>query len=138
MSEENITTVELHPDGKVYKVLPDGTLEPVRGDTDWERFDALTEEEITAAALSDPDNPPLTDEELTEMRSIPIPPKIREELGMTPLEFAEAFDLSIDTVLMWEAYGTVVDLTAVAYLRVIEQDPEGVKAALAKAKQESA
>jgi putative transcriptional regulator len=134
MSEENITTVELHPDGKVYKVIADGTLELLESDTDWECFDALTEEEITAAALSDPDNPPLTDEELAEMRSVPIPPKIREKLGMTPLEFAEAFDLPLDAVLTWEAYGTVIDLTAMAYLRVIEQDPEGVRAALARSR----
>lgn len=73
MSDENITTVELHPDGKVYKVLADGTLELAKGDTDWERFDALTEEKITAAALSDPDNPPLTDEELAQMRPFPFP-----------------------------------------------------------------
>ena len=137
MSEENITTVELHPDGKVYKVLPDGTLELLESDTDWERFDALTEEEVTAAALSDPDNPPLTDEELAEMRPVPIPPKIREELGMTPLEFAKAFDLPLDAVLTWEAYGTVIDLTAIAYLRVIEQDPEAVRAALTKSRQKT-
>lgn len=56
---------------------------------------------------------------------------------MTPLEFAEAFDLPLDAVLAWEAYGTVVDLTAIAYLRVIEQDPEGVKAALAKSYQKT-
>lgn len=32
--------------------------------TDWERLDRMTEEEICANALSDPDNPPLTDEQL--------------------------------------------------------------------------
>jgi DNA-binding transcriptional regulator YiaG len=53
---------------------------------------------------------------------------------MTPLEFAEAFDLPLDAVLTWEAYGTVIDLTAMAYLRVIEQDPEGVRAALARSR----
>ena len=35
---------------------------------DWARLDALTDEEITAAALSDPDNPPLTDEQLARFR----------------------------------------------------------------------
>jgi putative transcriptional regulator len=28
--------------------------------SDWARFDAMTEEEVMANALSDPDNPPLT------------------------------------------------------------------------------
>lgn len=34
---------------------------------DWAKLDALTDEEIEAAALSDPDNPPLTDEQLAQM-----------------------------------------------------------------------
>ena len=32
------------------------------------RLEAMTEEEIEAAALADPDNPPWTDEELAEAR----------------------------------------------------------------------
>jgi uncharacterized protein (DUF4415 family) len=32
------------------------------------RLDAMTDEEITAAALSDPDNPPITEEEFKLMR----------------------------------------------------------------------
>jgi hypothetical protein len=31
------------------------------------RLDAMTDEEIEAAAASDPDNPPMTDEELAEL-----------------------------------------------------------------------
>ena len=34
------------------------------------RLDAMTEAEITAAALSDPDNPPLTAEELDRMEAV--------------------------------------------------------------------
>ncbi len=37
---------------------------------DWAKLDAMTDEEIEAAALADPDNPPLTDEELAQMRVI--------------------------------------------------------------------
>jgi putative transcriptional regulator len=37
---------------------------------DWGRLDAMTDEEIEAAARSDPDNPPLTEEQLTQMRLI--------------------------------------------------------------------
>ena len=35
---------------------------------DWRRLDALTDAEIIAAALADPDNPPLSDKELAEFR----------------------------------------------------------------------
>jgi hypothetical protein len=37
---------------------------------DWARIDAMTDEEIEAAARADPDNPPLTDEELASMRRV--------------------------------------------------------------------
>lgn len=40
--------------------------------TDWDRIDAMTKEEIDAGARNDPDNPPLTDEELAG--AIPAPP----------------------------------------------------------------
>ena len=59
MSEENITRVKLDPKN------------PPRGKTDWKRLDAMTDEEVHAAALSDPDNPPLTEEALTRFRRVP-------------------------------------------------------------------
>lgn len=33
-------------------------------DVDWKQLDAMSDEEVEAAAKADPDNPPLTDEEL--------------------------------------------------------------------------
>jgi putative transcriptional regulator len=43
---------------------------PPRGDTDWTRVDAMTEDEVLAAALSDPDAQPLSQEELATMRRV--------------------------------------------------------------------
>jgi putative transcriptional regulator len=37
---------------------------------DWAKLDAMTDEQIEAAALSDPDNPPLTDEQIKRLRLI--------------------------------------------------------------------
>jgi len=63
--------------------------------TDWERFDKMTEEEVYANALSDPDNPPLTDEQLASaIRLSDIPGKTllekfrnaRKEKPNKPLE----------------------------------------------------
>ncbi len=48
--------------------------------TDWARLDAMTEEEIEANALSDPDNPPWTDEELKNARLV-----MPEDRGKTPV-----------------------------------------------------
>jgi hypothetical protein len=37
---------------------------------DWAKLDAMTDEEIEAAARSDPDSPPLTEEQLARMRVV--------------------------------------------------------------------
>ena len=59
------------PDGSVVQVLPDGSTIPYIDPhpTDWARLEAMTEDEIDANALVDPDNPPLTDEELARGES---------------------------------------------------------------------
>lgn len=50
-------------DGLPYEKMADGTLVPMEDLTDYARLDAMTDEEITAAAESDPDARPMTDEE---------------------------------------------------------------------------
>ena len=42
--------------------------------SDWERLDALTDEQVIAAARSDPDALPLSDEELRRFRRLPDVP----------------------------------------------------------------
>jgi putative transcriptional regulator len=100
------------------------------GKTDWKRVDALTEEEVHAAALSDPDNPPLTKRELQRMVRVPDVQAIRRKLGMTQVEFATAFHLSVGTIRDWEQGRTWPDQAARTLLRVIEQEPKVVQRAL--------
>ena len=50
-------------DGKLYERRADGSLAPLVGQTDFQRLDAMTDAEIEANALSDPDALPMTDEE---------------------------------------------------------------------------
>ena len=50
--------------------MSDLERKPERGKTNWEQIDSLTEEEIRAAAISDPDAQPLTDEQLARMKSV--------------------------------------------------------------------
>ncbi|MFT4041175.1 MAG: hypothetical protein QM692_23540 [Thermomicrobiales bacterium] len=71
------------PDGSIVQVMPDGTTRPLEDRTDWARLAAMTEEEIEANALADPDNPPLTPDELARMRRVPDPAAIRVQLGLT-------------------------------------------------------
>ena len=58
MREEDITRVTLDPNN------------PSKGNTDWEEVDGMTEEEIRAAALSDPDAQPVTPKELEEFKQV--------------------------------------------------------------------
>jgi putative transcriptional regulator len=101
-----------------------------QGGTDWARIEAMTDEEALQNALNDPDNPPLTDEQLARMRRVPNPQWIRENLGLTQREFARRFELSVANVRDWEEGSRRPDSTAQAYLRVIQHDPDIVRAAL--------
>src|SRR5499425_7950 len=92
--------------------------------TDWARVDAMTDEEVMAAALSDPDAQPLTPEQLAKMRRIPRVKVLRQRLGMTQLEFAQAFHLPITTLRDWEQHRSTPDAPARALLLAIERDPK--------------
>ena len=45
-------------------------LKAKQSQTDWESVDDLADEEVYQAALSDPDNPPLTEQQLKQMRPL--------------------------------------------------------------------
>ena len=126
MSDGNIIRARLKPDGTIWQEMPDGSLQPFESQTDWERFDSMTDEEVEAAALSDPDNPPLTDEELARMMRVPNVQEIRERLGLTVEEFADRFALSPWQVKRWEAREEYVSWEIGLYLRVIDIHPEAV------------
>jgi putative transcriptional regulator len=66
--------------------------------TDWAQLDAMTDDEVVAAARSDPDAQPLTPAQLARMRRVPRVKIVRQRLGMTQAEFAEAFHLPITTL----------------------------------------
>jgi putative transcriptional regulator len=66
--------------------------------TDWAGIEAMTDDEVVAAALSDPDAQPLTREQLAKMRRVSRVKALRQRLGMTQTEFARAFHLPITTL----------------------------------------
>ena len=136
MSEENTIRVRRLPNGDLLQVMPDGSTRAMeKKASDWNRVRDMTEEEVIANALADPDNPPLTDEDFRHMRPIPNPRRIRESLGMTQLEFAEAFEIALDKLQVWEAGASILDLEVITLLRIIEQDPAGARAAIEKSYQ---
>ena len=102
-----------------------------RGDTDWARLRAMTDREVAAAAASDPDAQPLTSEQLAKMRRVSRVKVLRQRLGMTQAEFAEAFHLPITTLRDWEQHRSTPDAPARALLLAIERDPEVMRRLLA-------
>lgn len=97
---------------------------------DWSRADAMSEAERHAAALSDPDAPPLTPERLATMRRTPQVRIIRRALGLSQEEFATRFHIPLGTLRDWEQGRKEPDAAARAYLMVIGRDPSAVTAAL--------
>ncbi len=106
---------------------------PPRGDTDWDRVNAMTDEEVLAAALADPDAQPLSPEQLARMRRVSRVKVLRQRLGMTQVQFAEAFGLPVSTLRDWEQSRCVPDAPARALLRAIEREPETMRRLLGQA-----
>ncbi len=94
------------------------------GATVWTRIHARTDEEVAAAALADSDAQPLAAEQLARMRRVSRVKALRQRLGMTQAEFAEAFHLPITTLRDWEQRRSTPDAPARALLLAIERDPE--------------
>ena len=97
---------------------------------DWSRFDAMTDEERHAAALSDPDAQPLTEEDFKRMKQTPRVKIIRRALGLSQQEFAARFAIPPGTLRDWEQGRKEPDAAARAYLRVIARNPAAVAEAL--------
>jgi putative transcriptional regulator len=100
---------------------------------DWRRADGMTEEEIHAAALADPDAQPLTPERLARMRRTPQVRIIRRALGLSQEEFATRFHIPLGTLRDWEQGRKDPDAAARAYLVVIGRNPTAVAEALRSA-----
>jgi putative transcriptional regulator len=109
--------VQVHDAGRE-TVLSKATLRP------------MTEDEIMAAALSDPDNPPRAEGTAGFRRRAPQIRVIRRALRLTQEEFAARYHIPVGTLRDWEQGRAEPDQPARAYLHAIAGDPEGVRRAL--------
>jgi len=132
MSKQNTIVAKRLSDGTLVQVLPDGSTKPMEDKTDWVRLRAMTDEEVTAAAMSDPDARPMTPEQLRAARRVPRTKTLRRALALTQEEFAARYHIPLGTLRDWEQGRCEPDQPARAYLTVIAHDPEGVKRALAE------
>jgi putative transcriptional regulator len=90
----------------------------------------MTGAEKHAAAVSDPDNRPLTEGDMKRMKRTPRAKIIRRALGRSQEDFAARYQIPIGTLRDWEQGRVEPDQAARAYLTVIARDPEAVRRAL--------
>ncbi len=97
---------------------------------DWTLADAMSAEQIHAAALADPDAQPITPEREALMQRTPQVRVIRRALGLSQEDFAAQFQIPLGTLRDWEQGRKEPDAAARAYLRVIGRNPRAVNEAL--------
>ncbi len=95
------------------------------------RLDGTTDADLTAAALADADNPPLTDAELARLSLARRVQAVRSHTGLSQRRFSEQYHISIGRLRDLEQGRTAPDSALLAYLAVIEKEPEAVERALA-------
>jgi len=121
-------------DGALAELMPDGPVLPLPDTTDWAELGRMSDEEIEAAARSDPDNLPLTEADLERMPRRPRTITLRRTLGLTQEAFAARYRIPLGTLRDWEQGRSTPDQPARAYLAVIAADPELVSRLLEAAK----
>jgi putative transcriptional regulator len=115
-------TAKIRPDGTVVEVGGDGTERPFPPTP----TRPMTEADIEAAAVADPDARPMTPDELRAARRVPRAKSLRRALGLTQEEFAARYQIPLGTLRDWEQGRTEPDQPARTYLKVIAGDPEGI------------
>jgi putative transcriptional regulator len=91
------------------------------------RLDGLRGQEIEDKAKADPDNPPLTDEELSRGVLGRKVRRARERLGLSQRDFATRYAINLRRLQDWEQGRFAPDSAMLAYLKVIEREPEMVR-----------
>ena len=96
------------------------------------RLDAMTDVDIETAAAADTDNPPLTEAELGKVRSAQVVRQARRRSGLSQAAFAKTYRINLARLRDLEQGRTRADSALLAYLTVIEREPETVQRALSE------
>ena len=110
------------------QILPE--KKPLEDKTDWNRLRDMSDAEVQAAALADPDAQPLTQADTARLKRVPRVKTLRRAIGLTQEEFAARYQIPLGTLRDWEQARAEPDQPARAYLQAIAGDPEGVRRAL--------
>lgn len=93
-------------------------------------LEALTDAEITAAAATDADIPPLAEAELDRVAVARRVQRVRAALDLTQEAFAARYGIPVATLRQWELGRRTPDRTTLSYLRVLAAMPDEVAKAL--------
>jgi putative transcriptional regulator len=110
---------------------------PELGAAERARLVAETDAELTAAAEADTDNPPLTADELGRLETARAVRQARAQTGLTQAKFADTYRISLGRLRDLEQGRTQADGALLAYLTVIQREPEAVARALGQAPREA-
>jgi putative transcriptional regulator len=99
---------------------------------DWTLADAMTDAEIHAAALSDPDAQPLTEAQFARGRRGPHIRFVRLAVHLSREAFAERVHIPVETQRAWEEHRAEPSAAERAYMCVIMRAPETVLKALGR------
>jgi putative transcriptional regulator len=111
-----------------FRLNPDAP--PVLSKAERAHLEAMTDADITAAAQADADNPPLKRDEIARIEAARTVRRVRAGTGLSQARFAQAFRINVGRLRDLEQGRTMADSALLAYLRVIDQEPELVKRAL--------
>ena len=117
----------------IFSVENNPGAKPIEDHIDWERVNAMTDEEIRAAVLDDPDAAPIPVFNTPGVTPVVNPRRLRDRLGLTQEDFAARYRIPVGTLRDWEQGRKFPDATARAYLTVIDRDPKVVAALLGEA-----
>ncbi|HYZ33458.1 MAG TPA: transcriptional regulator [Crenalkalicoccus sp.] len=115
---------------KAVKVTQEMIAEAMRK-VDWAAQDRVTDAEIAAQIAEDPDLAP--DLSGPEYEVAALLQRTRHKLGLSQTAFSARFHIPLRTLQEWEQARRQPDATAMAYLRVIEREPEAVARVLTAA-----
>jgi putative transcriptional regulator len=94
---------------------------------DWKRLDEMTDDDIRAAALADPDAQPISPERLAAWKPPALSRFVRHKLRMTRFSFSQAYGIPEEILRAWERHEAEPTVVELAYLRLIEREPERAK-----------
>lgn len=113
--------------GKYVRITSEMAEQAIR-EVDWARIDAMTDEDIERQVAENPDAAPIMTR--AEIRAARVR-WARRTAGLTQEAFAARYRIPLGTLRDWEQGRREPDAAALAYLRVIEREPEAVARALA-------